>query len=133
MKRYGVLFTCLSVRAIQLEVTHSLDTDSFINAMRPFIARRGQPEEVRSDNGGNFVCRERELCGVIEGWNQHKIGEFLRQQNVKWTFNPPKGSHHGGVWERCISTVKKIKGVLTRSRSLMMKTWQRYCVKGSRL
>jgi len=90
VKRYGVLFTCLSVRAIQLEVTHSLDTDSFINAMQPFIARRGQPEEVRSDNGGNFVRRERELCGVTEGWNQHKIGEFLRQQNVKWTFNPPK-------------------------------------------
>jgi len=46
---------------------------------------------------------------------------------------PPKGSHHGGVWECCISTVRKIKGALTRSRSLMMKTWQRYCVKGSRL
>ena len=51
MKRYGVLFTCLSVRAIHLEVAHSLDTDSFFNAMRRFIARRGQPEEVRSDNG----------------------------------------------------------------------------------
>ena len=61
VKRYGVLFTCLSVRAIHLEVAHSLDTDSFINAMRRFIARRGQPEEVRSDNGGNFVRGEREL------------------------------------------------------------------------
>ena len=74
VKRYGVLFTCLSVRAIHLEVTHSLDTDSFINAMRCFIARRGQPEEVRSDNGGNFVRGERELREAIEGWNQHKIG-----------------------------------------------------------
>ena len=55
VKRYGVLFTCLSIRAIHLEVAHSLDTDSFINAMRRFIALRGQPEEVRSDNGGNFV------------------------------------------------------------------------------
>ena len=65
MKRYGALFTCLSIRAIHLEVTHSLDTDSFINAMRRFIARRGQPEEVRSDNVGNCVRGERELRETI--------------------------------------------------------------------
>ena len=118
VKRYGVLFTCLSVRAIHLEVAHSLDTDSFINAMRRFIARRGQPEEVRSDNGGNFVRGERELREAIEGWNQHKIGEFLLQQNVRWTFNPPGGSHHGGVWERCIRTVRKVMGALTKEQIL---------------
>ena len=69
VKRYGVLFTCLSIRAIHLEVSQSLDTDSFINAMRRFVARRGQPEEVRSDNGGNFVRGEKELREAIEGWN----------------------------------------------------------------
>lgn len=54
VKRYGVWFTCLCVRAIQLEDAHSLDTDSFTNAIQRFIARGGQPEKVRSDNGGNF-------------------------------------------------------------------------------
>ena len=118
VKRYGVLFTCMSIRAIHLEVSQSLDTDSFINAMRRFVARRGQPEEVRSDNGGNFVRGEKELREAIEGWNQHKIGEFLLQQNVKWTFNPPGGSHHGGVWERCIRTVRKVMGALTKEQIL---------------
>ena len=42
VKRYGVLFTCLSIQAILIEVVYSLDTDSFINAFRRFIARRGQ-------------------------------------------------------------------------------------------
>ena len=53
-KRYGVIFTCLTVRAIHIEVAHSLDTDSFVNSLRRFIARRGQPEQMRSDNGGNL-------------------------------------------------------------------------------
>ena len=41
LKRYGALFTCMVSRAIHIEVTHSLDTDSFINALRCFICRRG--------------------------------------------------------------------------------------------
>ncbi len=51
VKRYGVLFTCLAVRAVHIEVANNLDTDSFINALRRFVARRGQPEEIWSDNG----------------------------------------------------------------------------------
>ena len=61
VKRYSILFTCLIVRAIHIEVASSLDTESFINALRRFVARRGQPEEIRSDNGGNFVKGEKEL------------------------------------------------------------------------
>ncbi len=107
-KRYGVLFTCLTTRAIHLEVANSLDTCSFINALRRFISRRGQPEELRSDNGGNFVKGEKELREAVKEWNQSQISDFLLQRNIKWTFNPPTGSHHGGIWERCIRTTRKV-------------------------
>ena len=117
-KRYGVLFTCLSIRAIHIEVVHSLDTDSFINALRRFIARRGQPLHMRSDNGGNFVTGEKELREAIHEWNQLKIQEFLLAKGIKWTFNPPAGSHHGGVWERCIRTVRKVMAALVKEQTL---------------
>ena len=118
VKRYGVIFTCLVVRAVHIEVAHSMDTESFINALRRFIARRGQPQEMRSDNGGNFVKGEKELRQAVNAWNQQQVHEFLLQHEIKWTFNPPTGSHHGGVWERCIRTVRKVMKAITREQVL---------------
>ena len=117
VKRYGVLFTCMTIRAIHLEVAYSLDTDSFLHAMRRFIARRGPPEVVRSNNGGNFISGEKELRDSITAWNQQKIHQFLLQRNVKWNFNPA-GSHFGGVWERCIRTVRKVMTALLNQQTL---------------
>ena len=65
-KRYGCLFTCLAVRAVHIEIAHSLETDSFINALRRFICRRGCPSVIRSDNGTNFVGAERELREAVQ-------------------------------------------------------------------
>lgn len=39
VKRYGVIFTCLTTRAIHLEIANSLGTDSCINVIRRFISR----------------------------------------------------------------------------------------------
>ena len=117
-KRYGVVFTCLTMRAIHIEVVHSLDTDAFLNSMRRFIARRGKREQMRSDNGENFVRGEKELRSAIDGWNQGAISEFLLQRNIQWIFNPPAGSHHGGVWERCIRTFRKVMNALLKEQVL---------------
>ncbi|KAI2651225.1 Replicase polyprotein 1a [Labeo rohita] len=56
-----------AIRAVHIEVASSLDTDSFRNALRRFIARRGQVQELRSDNGKYFVGAEHELK---QEWNQ---------------------------------------------------------------
>ncbi|CAI5670611.1 unnamed protein product [Oreochromis niloticus] len=118
VKRYGVIFTCLAIRAVHIEVAPSLDTDSFINAFRRFSARRGQVGELRSDNGTNFVGAERELRTAIEHWNQVKINDVFLQKGVKWTFNPPGGSHHGGTWERLIRLVRKVLNSIMKVQNL---------------
>ena len=105
-KRYGALFTCLVSRAVHIEVAHSLDTDSFLQALCRFISRRGPVREIRSDNGTNFVGARRELCEALNEMDQTEITEQLRQQNVNWKFNPPAASHMGGVWERQIRTTR---------------------------
>lgn len=115
VKNYGVIFTCLTVRAIHLEVVESLESDSFLMALRRFIARRGNVKLIRSDNGTNFVGAEAELRSTIKDWNQEKIHGALLQKHIRWLFNPPTSSHFGGVWERCIRTVRKtLKGLLNQ-------------------
>ena len=100
VKRYGVIFTCLVIRAVHVEVAHSLNTDSFLNALRRFMARRGRPKEIRSDNGTNLTSAERELKHLIREWNQEKIHECLLQQEVNCIsihHQPHTGEVHGSA------------------------------------
>ena len=106
-KRYGVIFTCLTTRAIYLEVAYNLDTSSFIQALRRFVARRGQVTEIVSDNGTNFIEGERELREAIQAWNNEQISDFLLQKGISWSVNPPGASHHGGTWERLIRSIRR--------------------------
>ena len=106
-KRYGCLFTCLSTRAVHIELAHSLDTDSFIMAMRRMMARRGNVSLVCSDNGTNFRAGERELRQALQQWNQTKIADTLSQEGVEWRFNPPGAPHFGGVFERLVRSAKR--------------------------
>ena len=108
IKQYGVLFTCLSSRAVHLEVANSLETDSFINALRRFIARRGNIRELRSDNGTNFIGAEKELQQALAQMDQDMIKKTLLDCKIDWIFNPPSASHMGGSWERMIRSVRKI-------------------------
>ncbi|XP_067030756.1 uncharacterized protein [Acropora muricata] len=60
-KRYGCVFTCLTIRAVHIEVAHDLTSDSFIQAFTRFVSRRGAPIEVFSDNRTNFRGAETEI------------------------------------------------------------------------
>lgn len=77
VKRYGVIFTYLTLRSVHIEVASTLDTESFINVLCRFIARRGLPQEMRSDNGGNFMKGERGLQQAVNEFNQSQIQNFL--------------------------------------------------------
>lgn len=117
-KRYGVLFTCMASRAVHLEVAASLDTDACINALRRFISRRGQVAHLTSDNGTNFIGADRELKEALTSLNQDRIQGALSQVGIRWSFNPPAGSHHGGVWERMIRLVRRVLSSVLRQQKL---------------
>jgi len=115
LKRYGVVFTCMASRAVHLETANSMDTDSFINALRRFIAVRGPIRQLRSDMGSNFVGAKRELDTV----NHKHIKDYLLSNDCDYfnfKMNVPSASHMGGIWERQIRTVRSVlSGLLEQS------------------
>ncbi len=56
VKLYGCLFTCLTMRAIHIEIGHSLNAESFLCAFGRFVSQRSQPTDVYSDKGTNFMA-----------------------------------------------------------------------------
>ena len=105
-KRWVCLFTCLTTRAIHLELVASLETNSFILALRRFASRRGSPLTMTSDNGTNFRGADRELKEAVAALDHTNIADTLATKGIKWNFNPPEGPHFGGVWERLVRSVK---------------------------
>ena len=117
-KRYGCLFTCLTTRAVHIELTTSLESDSFIMAFHRFAARRGKPQRLFSDNGTNFVAAERELSEEVSKINDKRVHDSMLVDSVDWKFNPPSAPHMGGAWERLIRSVKSLLRHLVEGRLL---------------
>lgn len=106
-KRYGVLITCLTVRAVHIEVAHSLNTDSCILALKNFMNRRGSPIEIFSDNAKNFAGSSKELRDeYLKNVDREAIAEHFISPTTKWSFIPPASPHMGGAWERLVRSVK---------------------------
>ena len=108
VKRYGCIFSCYSTHAIHIEKLSDLSTSSLIMALTRFSSRRGPVEFIYSDNGTNMVGCKNELQ---RGWRQldrDKIVRATRKSSITWTFNPPTESHHGGLFERNIRTIRRV-------------------------
>ena len=118
LKRYCALFTCFASRAVHIEVTCTMETDSFIQALRRFMARRGKVRSIRSDNGTNFVGTDNELRKAMEEMNQEQIRDYLLQNGTDWITlykNPPGASHIRGVWEHQVRSARSILAALLKT------------------
>lgn len=107
----------MTTRAIHLEVVSSLDTSSCLMGIERFVARRGTPKQIWSDNGTNFVGASKEVILCFENWNQ-VAPTHLARKGIKWKFNPPASPHHGGSWERLVRSCKQVFYTVLGNRKL---------------
>ena len=118
LKRWVVLFTCLTIRCVHLEVVDSCDTDAFILAVRRFTNRRGCPTNIYADNGTNFVGACSELKEFVTKLDKKRITDFATTFHIQWHFNPPAAPHMGGAWERLVRSTKQVMYGLVKDHVL---------------
>ena len=110
IKAYLCVFICLSTKAIHLEVISDLTTASFIAGLNRFIARRGCPTTIHSDNGSNFVGaknRLREIYNFLQSKDTDSlIHQHLLKNRITWNNIPERSPHFGGLWESAVRSMK---------------------------
>ena len=63
----------VTTRAVHIEISQSLDAESCLTAVTRFIARRGQPNTIISENETIFVGGSNEMKGFMNEWDKAKI------------------------------------------------------------
>ncbi|XP_011705896.1 PREDICTED: uncharacterized protein LOC105461106 [Wasmannia auropunctata] len=117
-KRYIAIFVCTSTKTVHLEIVTDLTIDSFLTALRRFIARRGLYAQIFSDNGTNFVGAARHRKELYEFMNkeQEMIKSELTDQRIEWHFIPPRAPNFGGLWEAAVKSTKRHLFTVTEGR-----------------
>lgn len=105
VKAWIAVFVCLVTRAIHLELVCDATTETFIAALRRFIARRGKVSEIISDNGTNFVGANNYLKAIFSQIENDK-STIENDCRIKWTFMTPGAPHQGGIYEAAVKSVK---------------------------
>ena len=85
-----------------VDLVRDVSASEFIGSLTRFVARRGCPKMVLSDNGGAFEATETQ--------------QFAAAKNIKWKFSLAKAPWFGGFWERLVQSVKRcLKRVIGRT------------------
>lgn len=110
LKCYFAVFVCMATKAVHIELVSELTTDAFIATLKRFIARRGNPKVIYSDNATNFLGSKNEIKKVYDFFkipkNLTEVQEFLSEKEIQWKYIPPLSPHWGGIWEAAIKSTK---------------------------
>ena len=87
-----------------MDVVPSLSAQSFLRCFKRFIARRGLPRRMISDNGKAFKSAARILRRIM---SHEVVRRHLSDLGVEWSFNIEKAPWWGGIFERMIRSTKR--------------------------
>ena len=113
-KAWICLFTCCVIRAVHLEVVPDMTAETFIRCIKRFIARRGIPHKIISDNGKTFKLANKIISAVL---SHPQTEQYLSNIRVDWVFNLERAPWWGGIFERMVRSIKRcLKKIVGRTR-----------------
>ena len=102
-KAYLAPYACSLTRALYLKILPDLETTTFIASLKRFIASRGRPSKIFSDNGKTFVGAAK-LTKEIQ--KDEKIQDYLASK-ISWRFNLSRVPWWGGKLERLVGLFER--------------------------
>lgn len=105
IKSYLCIFVCMAVKAVHIELVTDLSSDTFLAALHRFIARRGKPTNVFSDNGRCFVGASNDLANFFNQ-NLSSVSEQVSKLSINFHFSPAYSPHFNGLAESAVKSVK---------------------------
>jgi hypothetical protein len=117
-KAYICLFTCMTTRAVHLELTHDMSAVEFLQAFERMVNGRGKCAIMYSDNAKTFKKASSVLKDLYNNQrNKRLIQEQFRRDGIEWRFITERAPWHGGFYERLVKSVKiPLRKVLNKSR-----------------
>ena len=118
VKAYMAYF---STKAVHIEVVSDLTTEALLTTLNRFIARRGLPSSIHTDNGTNFVGARNDLQELYKFMSstdaQTSIHSFILNNKISWHNIPERAPHFGGLWEAAVKSAKHhLKRVVGQQR-----------------
>ena len=114
-KHWVVIFVCMVVRAIHMEIVDTMDTEGFIRALNRFAGRRGLPHTILSDNGKQLLAARSILHDFVPPVEEDaansaapsdRLQQYLLEKRIRWTTITEVAPWRGGTYERLIGPVK---------------------------
>lgn len=130
-KRWIALFTCMTIRAVHLEIAANLSTDACLLSIRNFVNLRGVPKLIRCDNGTNFVGARNQLEKEKRFFDPDAVKRELTTRGIDWKFNRPANPEAGGAWERLVQSVKRVLAVTLQDTNPEVETLRAHLIEAA--
>ena len=124
-----VIFTCMTTRAIHLEILTDKTSVAFLMAFRRFACLRGHPNICWSDCGTNFVGAQAYLKEIMQSWDMPQIQSVLSEEftcDFKWQWNIPHASHQNGFVETLIKSVRQALNSTCKNKAFTEEQWRTF-------